>query len=291
MEKPRVLVQLDTDDHASSFDAIAAIDAGVEHLLQYSAVEPTQVPPLVHGAIFTRGLADLSRTAIFVGGSNVAQAQEVAEEVIHSFVGPMQVSVMFDPNGCNTTAAAAVLSAGRHVDFHRSKALVLGGTGPVGRRIARLLAREGAAVRLASRDEHRAEEAAQIVRDAFPDARVDAVALHGGSAVLNAMDTCQLLFACGAAGVQMVDAVSYLKAPTSLKVLVDLNAVPPLGIDGVEPDHRAYHHENRVQYGAIGIGTLKMKIHRAALARLFTVNDLYLDADEMLAIGRELVKT
>jgi len=288
MSVPRILIQLDTDDHASSFDAITAVDAGVEHLLQYHAVEPTQVRALVHGAIFTRGLSQLNHTAIFVGGSNVAQAQAIVDEIISSFVGPMQVSVMVDPHGCNTTAAAAVVSASRHVDFTRCKALVLGATGPVGRRVARLVAREGGAVRVASRDPQRSEEVAQSVLESTPDARVEAIALKGTDYLMQAMDTCQLLFSCGAAGVQMVDAVSFMKAPTSLKVLVDLNAVPPLGIEGVELDHKAYHHEGRVLYGALGIGGLKMKIHRTALTRLFNSNDQLLDAEEMLSIGHQV---
>ena len=55
----------------------------------------------------------------------------------------MRVSVMMDSNGCNTTAAAAVVAAKKHVPLNGSTALVLGGTGPVGLRVAQLLAGEG----------------------------------------------------------------------------------------------------------------------------------------------------
>ena len=50
MSKPKILVQLDPDAHASVFDAVVAVDAGTEHLLQYQNVEPTQVEGLVHGS-------------------------------------------------------------------------------------------------------------------------------------------------------------------------------------------------------------------------------------------------
>ena len=46
-----------------------------------------------------------------------------------------------DANGANTTAAAAVLAVEKHVAPAGATALVLGGTGPVGQRVGRLLAR------------------------------------------------------------------------------------------------------------------------------------------------------
>jgi hypothetical protein len=36
MSKSRILIQLDTDPQASVFDAVVAIDAGAERLLQYA---------------------------------------------------------------------------------------------------------------------------------------------------------------------------------------------------------------------------------------------------------------
>ncbi|MBC7854492.1 MAG: bifunctional NADP-dependent methylenetetrahydromethanopterin dehydrogenase/methylenetetrahydrofolate dehydrogenase, partial [Pirellulaceae bacterium] len=71
MAKSRILIQLDPDPHASVFDAVVAVDAGVEHLFQYHSVQPEQVRDLVHGAMFTRSPQDLTSTAVFIGGSNV----------------------------------------------------------------------------------------------------------------------------------------------------------------------------------------------------------------------------
>src|SRR5215510_12583065 len=108
MSKPKILIQLDPDPHASVFDAVVAVDAGVERLLQYASVEPEEVEGLVHGAIFTRGPQDLANTAIFIGGSNVAAGEALLKRVTGTFIGPMRVSVLLDANGANTTAAAAV---------------------------------------------------------------------------------------------------------------------------------------------------------------------------------------
>jgi hypothetical protein len=41
-------------------------------------------------------------------------------------------------------------------------------------------------------------------------------------------------------------------------------------------------------YGAIGVGQTKMKLHRAAVARLFESNDQVLDAEQVYALGEEL---
>jgi hypothetical protein len=43
-----------------------------------------------------------------------------------------------------------------------------------------------------------------------------------------------------------------------------------------------------VVYGALGVGGTKMKIHKAALARIFSATDAFLDAEDLLAIGEGL---
>ncbi|MEO8495648.1 MAG: NAD(P)-dependent methylenetetrahydromethanopterin dehydrogenase, partial [Planctomycetota bacterium] len=164
MSKPKILVQLDGDAHASLFDAVVAVDAGIDHLLQYHSVQADQVRDLVHGAMFTRGPQDLHHTAVFIGGANVTHGESLLHAATNCFFGPLRVSVMLDANGANTTAAAAVLAAARHVDLSQSEALVLAGTGPVGQRAVRLLARAGCKVRVASRNVERAAATCEQVR-------------------------------------------------------------------------------------------------------------------------------
>ncbi len=115
MAKARILLQLDTDAQPSVFDSVVAIDAGAEHLLRHGSVTPEGVRDLVYGAMFTRSPDDLRSTAIFVGGSNVAAGEKLFEAVRKTFFGPVRCSVMLDSNGANTTAAAAVLAAEKHV--------------------------------------------------------------------------------------------------------------------------------------------------------------------------------
>ncbi len=73
-----------------------------------------------------------------------------------------------------------------------------------------------------------------------------------------------------------------------LKVAIDLNAVPPAGIGGVAPQDKATEHDGQFCYGAIGVGGLKMKLHKAAIHRLFETNDAVLDAEEIYQLGSKI---
>ncbi len=169
MDKLKILIQLDTDTLPSVFDRVVAVDAGVDHLFSYGGIKPEQVETLAHGAIFTRSPALLHRTAIFIGGSDVAEGEQILAAIRSVFKKTgMSVSLLLDSNGANTTAAAAVRSASRHMEIKGAQALVLGGTGPVGQRAALLLARNGAHVRVGSRQVQRAEAVCQRIRRKSP---------------------------------------------------------------------------------------------------------------------------
>jgi len=287
VSKPKILVQLDTDSQPSVFDGVVAVDAGVQFLFRHANITPDDVRDRVHGAIFTRGTDDLKSTALFIGGSNVAAGEAVLAAVKKAFFGPMRVSVMLDSNGANTTAAAAVLAARKHIDLAKTTALVLGGTGPVGRRVARLLAGEGATVRVGSRDVERAAEVCRSVSAVVADAKLSPHAVADAVQTEAALVDCELIIAAGAAGVELLSAEARRNC-ASLRVAIDLNAVPPAGIGGIEVFDKAADHSGVISYGAIGVGGTKMKIHRRAIEQLFERNDLILDAEEIYALGKSL---
>ncbi|WP_254509201.1 NAD(P)-dependent methylenetetrahydromethanopterin dehydrogenase [Anatilimnocola floriformis] len=287
MTKPKILLQFDSDTHASVFDAVVAIDAGVDQLLQYGGIELTQVRDLTHGAMFTRGPQDLHQTAIFIGGSNVTRGEELLAAVKDCFFGPMRVSVLLDANGANTTAAAAVIAAARHLNLAETTATVLAATGPVGQRVARLLAGQGASVKLASRSVDRAADVCETIRKKLPQANLAALQTSNSSEVQSAIAGSQLVIAAGAAGVELMSHEN-LNAANSLKVAIDLNAVPPVGIAGIDAGDKAADRAGVICYGAFGVGGTKMKIHRAAIQQLFTANSLVLDAEEIFSLGQQL---
>jgi hypothetical protein len=287
MDKRTILIQLDSDPQPSVFDRVVAVDAGADEVFSYGGVRPEQVRDLVHGAIFTRGPKDLKRTALFIGGSDVAAGERLLAEACKHMLPAwgLRVSVLLDANGANTTAAAAVRAAARYLDLGQTKALVLGGTGPVGQRVARLLARQGAEVRVGSRQRARSAAVCDAIRARVPEARLEPVATGTAEELWAALEGRTLVVAAGAAGVLLLPRAARTACP-ALRVAIDLNAVPPLGIEGVEVADKAADHDGAVCYGAVGVGDTKMKIHKAAVARLFESNDQVLDAEEVYALAQ-----
>jgi methylenetetrahydrofolate/methylenetetrahydromethanopterin dehydrogenase (NADP+) len=288
-DKSTILLQLDTDPLPSMFDRVVAVDAGAQHVFAYGGVTPQNVMPLVHGCIFTRGPKDLNRTAIFVGGSDVAAGEAVLAEARKHLIPQygLSVSLMLDSNGANTTAAAAVRAAGRHLDLSSARSLVLGATGPVGQRVVRLLAKSGGHVRVGSRQREKAEAVCAIVRSNVPGAKLEAVGVSASSDGPAALDGRMLVVAAGAAGVVLLPKKVRDTAKT-LKVAIDLNGVPPTGIEGVELNDNGTDRGGVACYGALGVGGTKMKIHKAAIARLFAANNAVLDVEEIYNLALQL---
>lgn len=283
----RILMQFDTDSHASSFDRVVAIDAGVDELFSYANITPETVTPLVHGGMFTRKPSDLRSTAIFIGGSSVSAGEAVFKKVLKTFFGPVRLSVMMDSNGSNTTAAAAVVCIERHWALKDAVVAVLGGTGPVGWRAAQILADQGAQVRLVSRSLDKAEAACRELAQRVEGSRLQPGSSASEKELLAACQGCNVVVSAGAAGAQLMSARQWQNLER-LQVAIDLNAVPPAGLEGIEVHEKNVVRNGVACYGAIGVGGTKMKIHRAAIETLFTANDQILDTAAIYQIGRSI---
>jgi precorrin-6B methylase 2 len=283
----KLLLQFDSDKHPSSFDRIVAYDAGVDDVLSYSNMTVEDVETQVQGGFFTRGVPDLKNTAIWIGGSSVPTGELLLKAVQKAFFGPFELSVMLDSNGCNTTAATAVAKIVKALDVRDKRVVVGAGTGPVGMRAAGLLAGEGALVTLTSRTQKRAEEAANNVNQRF-GVQVQGAVLADDATARQALEGAVALFTCGAAGAQIVNEAVWTDIP-SLKLIADINAVPPLGIEGIEMDDNGSERHGRIAFGALGIGGRKMKVHRTCVAQLFTSNKVLMDAEQVYAVAKELV--
>src|SRR5262249_13313274 len=141
-----------------------------------------------------------------------------------------------------------------------------------------LRARQGAHVRVCSRTMERACETCSQIAQQLPGVNLTPLKAAAASEVAAAVDGSQIVIAAGAAGAELLSA-DVRRAAASLRVAIDLNAVPPAGIAGVEVMDKAKERDGVICYGAIGVGGTKMKIHRAAIQRLFTANNLVLDAE------------
>jgi methylenetetrahydrofolate/methylenetetrahydromethanopterin dehydrogenase (NADP+) len=287
----KVLLQLDTEDHPSPFDAIVAHDAGVDVLLSQSGVKAESALALAQDAFFTRGVDDLNTMAVWVGGKDVAAGEEIFAQVQKAFFGPFRVSVMLDSNGCNTTAATTIARIAKARSLDGNRAVVLG-LGAVGLRSATLLQQEGCEVTVAS-----------LPPDLFGDDRpyhrprglgvaeklgLDTREPNDRSELEGTLDGAQIVLAAGPAGVEVLRRDAWAAAE-SVELLADYNAAEPLGIEGTKATDDLASYDSKLVLGALAIGGPKMKVHKACVRRLFESNDQVLDTDAVYAIAKELV--
>jgi methylenetetrahydrofolate/methylenetetrahydromethanopterin dehydrogenase (NADP+) len=282
----KLLLQLDSSPHPSVFDQVVAYDAGADEIMSYGGIAEADVRDLVHGCIFTRGPKDLHNTAIFIGGTDMAAGERLLAAVKKAFFGPMRVSVMLDSNGSNTTAVAAVAKLQQAAgSLQGRRAIITAGSGPVGTRAGGLMAKAGADVTITTRRTTGGTVAAQI-QQRF-GGTVHELTMVDASGAAKALEGAELLLNAGAASVCMVPKDAWM-GRSSLKAAADINAVPPLGIEGIDVMDNAADRNGVVTFGALGVGNLKMKIHKACIARLFEKNDQVLDVEAIAEIAREL---
>ena len=282
----KLLLHLDSSLHPSAFDRIVALDGGADQVLSYGAVTEDAVRDLVHGAIFTRGPKDLHNTAIFIGGTDIAAGERLLAAARKAFFGPMRVSLMLDSNGANTTAVAAVAKLRATGEISSRRAVVTASTGPVGMRAAGLLAKAGASVVVTSRKAEAGAAVAEAIRQRF-GASVRPVTMADRTQAASVLEGAELLLNAGGAGVCLVPREAWM-GRAGLRAVADVNAVPPLGIEGVEVTDNGADREGVIAFGALGVGGLKMKIHKACIARLFERNDLVLDAETIADVASGL---
>lgn len=286
----KVLLQLDTDEHPSAFDAIVAHDADVDVLLSHGGVKAESARELAQDAFFTRGPDDLRTIAVWVGGTNVSTGEAVLAEVQKAFFGPFRISVMLDSNGCNTTAGTTIARIAKTRSLAGGRAVVLG-LGAVGLRSAVLLQKEDCEVAMAALPPdlfgddraYRRPRGLEVAQRLGFDVREP-----GDRAELESiLDGAQIVLSAGPAGVQVLRRDFWAQHPT-IELLADYNAAEPLGIEGTKATDDLPDYDGKLVLGALAIGGPKMKVHKACVRRLFESNDQVLDTDAVYAIAKEL---
>ncbi len=286
MDRKKILLHFDTDSQPSVFDTVVAYDSGVDHLMPLANVSSDQVESLVEGAIYTRPPKQKKNTAIFVGGSDLAEGESLFQAVQQVFFSKFRVSLMLNSNGCNTTAAAAVALMTQAQSVADQTALVLAGTGPVGQRTAALLALEGAKVRLTSRRLDRAEAACQAIQTRF-NCEIQPLAVSDDASTQAGLDAAHIVVSAGKAGVELLAEDAWRDHPT-LEMLVDISTARPTGIGGLKASDKGKERGGKLSFGGLGIGAMTLKVHQACVAKLFERNDQVFDAVEVYAMAKEL---
>jgi methylene-tetrahydromethanopterin dehydrogenase len=292
----RILHLLSPLRHASPFDLNMALDAGYDAVIPYTNVTLDEVTGLVQDAIFSRPPNDGAKTCVFIGGKNAIAALDMLETAKQAMVPPFVISLFADPAGSFTTAAAMVARLERTLRISHNRALagtrivVFGATGVVGFASAVISALEGAHVTLVGHD------GGQRVRDAAEEANLR-FGVHMGAAdgstealkqaLLHGAD---VALCAGKAGVQIIDE-ALLKASRGLLAVADVNAVPPLGVAGLDlfADGARIGEGGPAGIGALAIGQTKYQTEFGLFRRIIESSEpLTLDFREAFVLAREL---
>lgn len=297
MEAPYILHMLSPLKHVSPFDVNMALDAGFNTVAPYTAVELAEVSGLVQDAIFSRGPKGAKRTGVFIGGKNAMLALDMLDAARKAMFPPFQVSVFADPAGSFTTAAAMVakveqLLRARHGGGLSGRSIaVFGATGVVGFAAGVIAAAEGARPTLVGYDgAARVKALANSAKERF---KVDLAHADGSSDALKAeaIAETEVVLCAGRAGVQILNA-SQLSAAAALKVVADVNAVPPAGIEGLGPqdDGVTLKGVTAAGIGPLAIGGIKYKVESGLFRKMIEAEKpLFLDFRDAFALARELV--
>jgi methylene-tetrahydromethanopterin dehydrogenase len=301
MSKRSILHMLDPTPHNSPFDVNMALDAGFDVLMPYNNVKIDNVYRLVQDAIFSRGPSGVKQTALFIGGRDLGLAMDMLNTCKQAMVPPFEISVLADPSGAFTTAAALVACVEKQLKEQHDRtlkgcsALVFGGTGPVGIATGIIASLAGADTALV---DHllldTAEDAAKEYNRRFNCALRGAVATNAAEKAALIRDV-DLIFCTTKAGIQVLNA-DILQQAKQLKVAGDVNAVPPLGIAGIKvkdfgfPLTTASNSPNAVGIGALAVGDIKYQLQQALLkAMLETDKPLYLDFRNAFTMAEALL--
>ena len=298
MSKPCILHMLTPTKNVSPFDVNMACDAGWTNVIPYCQIELEEVTGLVQDAIFSRGPKGVKLTGIFIGGRDIDTAMDMLKLARDAMVPPFEVSVFADPSGAFTTAAGLVACVERQLDkvfelpLTGLRVLVFGGSGPVGAAASVIAARAGSDVCIVGHsDDRHAREVAAVCKERY-DVDIDAAAGSSDERKQALLSDADVVFGTAKAGVQILTA-AHLQAAARLKVVGDLNAVPPLGVEGVgltDDGKPIPGLDGTVGIGALAIGNVKYQVQQTLFQdMLSTDKPLYLDFQHAYEKAREYV--
>ena len=287
----KLLLQLDSSRLPSVFDQVVAYDAGADVIMSYGGITEGDVRDLIHGCIFTRGPKDLKNTAVWIGGNNMSAGEQLLAMAQDALFAPFsrlhharlqRLEHHRGGRGGEDRGDARATSRARRSSSWRARARSGSARRACWPRTAR-------SVTITSRKPEQGDKARQFIGARF-DVEVEAVADEPTRpSCREVLDGAEILLNSGPAGVQMV---------------------PKRGVDRGEdaqdrrgPERRAAaRHRGRrgrtmparsgrasMVYGAFGVGNFKTKLHKACVAKLFTRNDLVLDAEAIADVAREMV--
>jgi methylene-tetrahydromethanopterin dehydrogenase len=267
--------------------------------MPYTQVELKEIGALVQDAIFSRSPSGIKRESIFIGGRDIDMAMDMLEAARKSMVPPFAISVFADPSGAFTTAAAMLAKVEQQLATHfggepakalaNQKVSIFGATGPVAGCAAVIAAKCGARVELVA---HRSVPDVQAKASAYNSrygvniSYTDGTSTERKTRVLHETD---VVLCAAAAGVQVIS-LEQMAGASALKIVADVNAVPPAGVEGVEvtADGAGIKGTAAFGIGALAIGKLKYETQQGLLQQMLQSADaVYLDFMSAFEVARK----
>ncbi len=298
MPKRSILHMFDPMPNNSPFDINMALDTGFDVLMPYNNVKLESVHGLTQDVIFSRSPSGIKRTAIFIGGRDIGLAMDMMNNAQQAMVPPFEVSILADPSGAFTTAAALVACVEKELKKNHNKTLkdcktlVFGGTGPVGIATGVIASLAGAKTALV---DHMSIEAANDAAEEYnrrcQSSLTGAKANSDEEKALLIADV-DIIFCTAKAGIQVLSS-ELLAQAKQLKVAGDVNAVPPAGIAGIGSKDNGITLDKpagAIGIGALVIGNVKYQLqHKLLELALDTEEPVYLDFRDAFSKAQEIV--
>ena len=296
MAPPRILHMITPLKHMSPFDMNMALDAGYDDAIPYSNVTIDDVYGLVQDAIFSRSPDGIKRTGMFIGGKRAIEALDMMDRAKKAMVPPFEISVFADPAGSFTTAAAMVACAKTALKekfdtgLKDKRVVVYGGTGVVAFASAVIATSDGAKATLVGYDGP--ERVRKLAIESNARFEIDLGYADGTTEEQKAelVRDADVIFAAGPAGRRLLT-LAQLAPAKDLKVVADVNAVPPSGVEGVGVNDSGTPIEgtNAVGIGALAIGNVKYKTETGLFKEMIEAEKpVYLDFRDAYKLAQEL---
>ncbi|MBS7632592.1 hypothetical protein KEJ15_03080 [Candidatus Bathyarchaeota archaeon] len=297
---PYLLFYLDTDEKASPFDICMAYDAGYDAVIPYENVTPEDARKTVEDAVFSRGPKAVKHTCFFIGGKNADRAEEVLKVVKSAMFPPFKATIIIDPGGAYTTATAMVAKVEEALVSHnlgelKDKTCAVMGTGAVGQIAAVLLAKLGCKVIIASLNPKRIDgkehaESIQKLLASDYGVEVQGVFAPKPEDKLQLLKKADVVFCAGTRGTRVIEKELF-KEIKHMKVLVDVNTIPPFGIEGIElKDDMRELAPGIFVIGGLTVGDLKHKLEKEILREARSNGKEIYDYNVALELARNLVQ-
>jgi methylene-tetrahydromethanopterin dehydrogenase len=296
MEKDSILHLITSAKNVSPFDVNMAYDGGFDKVMPYTNVMLSEVTGLTQDAIFSRSPSGIKRESIFIGGRDIDLSMDMLEAAKKAMFPPFQVSVFADPSGAFTTAAAMLAKVDFHLKKHfqtnmtGKKVAVFGATGPVGGCVAVIAANLGAQVELVA---HKNLEVVRKKAQSYNQRYGISIGYVDGTneaAKKSVLESADVALCAAAAGVRVIS-MDQITQTKSLKVLADVNAVSPTGIEGVDvmADGIEIAKTGALGIGALAIGNLKYATQHNLLKQMLAADKpCYLEFMAAFEMARSL---